>query len=373
MIIIEVMGGLGNQLQQYALYRKMRTLGKEGKLDISWFEDEKRQESVLASRKLELCYFSDLPMEVCSRQEKEKLLGRDNLLGKLERRLGKLLGQENTRHFWETGMYHPEIFSFEEMYLTGFWACEKYYADILPQLRETIRFPQPMDTPGTGNAPQGVNISDKEKENDGIERENSLHQEERQNIQNNINIHDNINNSDNCNNIYKKENSIDFKENICENNIYKRNKQIINEMEQEMSVSIHVRRGDYLDPQNAAMFGGICTDAYYEAAVRYVLERCPDAHFYVFSDDSAYVREKYRDSRYTVVDWNRGENSFYDMQLMSCCKHNICANSTFSFWGARLNPNPDKIMIRPAKHKNSQPADIGLMRQLWPGWVIVEG
>ena len=309
MIIIEVMGGLGNQLQQYALYRKMKTLGKEAKLDISWFEDEKRQESVLASRKLELRYFSDLPMEVCTRQEREKLLGKENLLGKLERRLGKLLGQEKTKHFQETGMYHPEIFSFEEMYLTGFWACEKYYADILPQLRETIRFPQPMDTPGTGNAPQ---------------------------------------------------------------NIYKKNKQIIKEMKQKISVSIHVRRGDYLDPQNAAMFGGICTDAYYEAAVRYVLERCPDAHFYVFSDDTEYVREKYRDGRYTVVDWNQGENSFYDMQLMSCCKHNICANSTFSFWGARLNPNPDKIMIRPAKHKNSQPADIGLMRQLWPGWVIVE-
>lgn len=53
-------------------------------------------------------------------------------------------------------------------------------------------------------------------------------------------------------------------------------------MKQETSVSIHIRRGDYLDAQNAEMFGGICTDAYYEAAISYIKEQTPDAHFYVF-------------------------------------------------------------------------------------------
>lgn len=61
-------------------------------------------------------------------------------------------------------------------------------------------------------------------------------------------------------------------------------------MNQETSVSIHIRRGDYLDAQNAEMFGGICTDAYYEAAISYIKEQTPDAHFYVFSDDSAYAK-----------------------------------------------------------------------------------
>ena len=104
-----------------------------------------------------------------------------------------------------------------------------------------------------------------------------------------------------------------------------------------------------------------------------MLERFPDAHFYLFSDDPAYARDRYRGDRYTVVDWNTGADSFYDIQLMSSCRHNVCANSTFSFWGARLNPNPDKIMIRPAKHKNGQRVNPDELHELWPGWVILDG
>ena len=294
MLIVEVMGGLGNQLQQYALYRKLKSMGREAKLDVSWYTKKERQEGVLAPRSLELSYFKGLPMDICTEAEKARLAGGEGLGGKLRRKLAP----GTVRHFWETDLYHPEIFSFTDMYLTGFWACEKYYADILPQLRKEIVFPSSEEV---------------------------------------------------------------------------RNCRTISEMKQNMSVSIHIRRGDYLDPENAALFGGICTQAYYDGAIRTVLDRCPDAHFYLFSDDPAYVREHYRGEQYTVVDWNTGVNSFYDIQLMSSCRHNICANSTFSFWGARLNPNPDKIMIRPAKHKNSQGVDPEKLHELWEGWVILDG
>ena len=295
MLIVEVMGGLGNPLQQYALYRKLKSLGREAKLDVSWYEQEKRQENVLAPRRLELSFFENLPMELCTKEEKERLAGGDGLAGKLRRRLAP----KTVRRFRETDLYHPEIFSLTDCYLTGFWACEKYYADILPQLRKEIVFPKQDET--------------------------------------------------------------------------HRNSLTIRKMKEEMSVSIHIRRGDYLDPENAAMFGGICTENYYDGAVRLVLERCPDAHFYLFSDDPDYARDRYRGDRYTVVDWNAGADSFYDILLMSSCRHNICANSTFSFWGARLNPGPDKIMIRPAKHKNSQRANPEELHELWPGWTIVDG
>lgn len=309
MLVIEVMGGLGNQLQQYALYQKMKSLGKEAKLDISWFSDDRKQKSVLASRRLELNYFKDLPMEICTQQEKERLIGKDDLLGKVKR---KLFSSQD-RHFWESGMYHPEIFELEDQYLTGFWACEKYYEDILPKLRTLIVFP--------GEEGPCGGMTEREKE--GME---------------------------------------------CGD----KNRQTISRMERELSVSIHIRRGDYLDPQNAAMFGGICTESYYDAAIRYMEERCPDAHYYIFSDDIPYVQKRYQGSRFTVVDWNTGENSFLDIQLMKSCKHNICANSTFSFWGARLNGNRDKIMIRPAKHKNSQQIIPKEMHDLWKNWILID-
>ena len=135
---------------------------------------------------------------------------------------------------------------------------------------------------------------------------------------------------------------------------------------------MHIRRGDYLDSENAAMFGNICTDRYYETAINLVRELSPGAHFYLFSDDTAYVSQKYQGPEYTVVDINHGKDSFYDIWLMSQCRHNICANSTFSFWGARLNGNEDKIMIRPTIHKNSQMFVKKEMEGLWQGWKFID-
>ena len=66
------------------------------------------------------------------------------------------------------------------------------------------------------------------------------------------------------------------------------------------------------------------------------------------------MRKELKGEDFTIVDINHGKDSFYDMWLMSQCKHNICANSTFSFWGARLNANRNKVMIRPTIQKNGQ-------------------
>lgn len=305
MIIIKVMGGLGNQMQQYALYEKFRVLGRETKLDISWFEDARQQEKVLAKRSLELRQFESLRFETADRRECAAILGKGALLGEggLSRAAG-IIGKVKRKlnpaadpHFYEADMYHPEIFSFENKYLEGHWACEKYYHDIMPLLREKIRFPDSRN-------PQNERMAER--------------------------------------------------------------------MEQENSVSLHIRRGDYLDPENAGMFGGICTDAYYAAAMSYVRERMPDAHFYLFSDDTAYLKEHFKGAEYTIVDWNRGADNFFDCELMSHCRANICANSTFSFWGARLNGREDKITIRPAKHKNSQVIDPARMHALWEDWVLID-
>ena len=70
--------------------------------------------------------------------------------------------------------------------------------------------------------------------------------------------------------------------------------------------------------------------------------------------------------------WNTGKDSLYDMQLMSRCKHNICANSTFSLWGARLNKNTDKLVIRPLRHDNYEKTDEKTVHENWKGWILVD-
>lgn len=293
MIIIQVAGGLGNQLQQYALYRKFVRLGKEARLDISWFDEVRETKAdAVTERKLELDYFDRLVYEVCTEEEKKELIGSSGITGKIRRKI-----LPSTVHwFHETQMYHPEILNFDNMYLSGYFACEKYYGDILYDLREKIQFPS---------------------------SDNPLNTE--------------------------------FAEKMQESN----------------SVSVHIRRGDYLNPENREMFGNICTDAYYEKAVDFIKCELPDAHFYIFSDDIPYVKQKYQGEEYTIVDINHGKDSFYDMWLMSNCKHNICANSTFSFWGARLNGNERKLMIRPTVHKNSQIFWKEEMEKLWEGWTFI--
>lgn len=111
------------------------------------------------------------------------------------------------------------------------------------------------------------------------------------------------------------------------------------------SISIHIRRGDYLTINGGSI---VLPLSYYQTAIRLSLARFPDASFFVFSDDIAWVRDNMDIPSPTYVDWNTNEDSWQDMCLMSKCKHNIIANSSFSWWGAWLNSNVDKMVIAPA-------------------------
>ena len=125
------------------------------------------------------------------------------------------------------------------------------------------------------------------------------------------------------------------------------------------SVSIHVRRGDYLSEENKDMYGGICTAEYYQKAINLILEKLQTPIFYVFSNDMDWVRKNLDVPNPVFVDFNQGVDSWQDMFLMSQCKHNIIANSSFSWWGAWLNQNPTKIVISPSRFINSNyPSDI---------------
>ncbi|MDB4178788.1 alpha-1,2-fucosyltransferase [Amylibacter sp.] len=120
------------------------------------------------------------------------------------------------------------------------------------------------------------------------------------------------------------------------------------------SVSIHIRGGDYINnKKDNALFGGICNYDYYQRAIKHIKNIQKNPHFIVFSNDEKYARELLNDTNFTIVNWNQGELSFRDMFLMSQCKHNIIANSSFSWWSAWLNNNKNKVVISPKKWFNN--------------------
>ena len=137
-----------------------------------------------------------------------------------------------------------------------------------------------------------------------------------------------------------------------------RNRALIEKLSHTESVSLHIRRGDYV---NHHLFRGICDLDYYKRAVEYMEKQVTPHVYCIFSNDIEWCETHLRDllpnKVIIYVDWNKGAQSFVDMQLMSLCSHNIIANSSFSWWGAWLNCNPYKVVIVPQKWLNIQIED----------------
>ncbi len=136
------------------------------------------------------------------------------------------------------------------------------------------------------------------------------------------------------------------------------------EMASDNTVSIHVRRGDYLRYPRYC----VCDEQYYKDAIDLIKIKVGNPFFFVFSDDTAWASQMMENFnlRYKVIDFNKGNRSFQDMYLMSQCRHHIIANSTFSWWGAWLDPRPDKIVIAPSTWFNIRQVRIDC-----DGWHII--
>lgn len=135
-------------------------------------------------------------------------------------------------------------------------------------------------------------------------------------------------------------------------------------------VSVHVRLGDYNTADNRNIYGNICTLKYYDRAVRYISQRVEDPFFFVFSNDPKEAGRIFGDrDNFVVIDINDEMSGWCDMLLMSKCKHNIIANSTFSWWGGYLNKNPNKIIVAPAKWVG----DRDMSDICCPDWVRIQG
>jgi hypothetical protein len=127
-----------------------------------------------------------------------------------------------------------------------------------------------------------------------------------------------------------------------------RNLDISRQLQHPAAVSVHVRRADYVADPAAAQIHGVCAPDYYHQAVSYIRARIARPVLFFFSDDIAWTRAHLKfpePSHY--IDWNTGGSAWEDMRLMSLCHHHIIANSSFSWWGAWLNPRSDKTVIAP--------------------------
>jgi hypothetical protein len=126
---------------------------------------------------------------------------------------------------------------------------------------------------------------------------------------------------------------------------------LADEIKTTNAVSLHVRRGDYVTSSTMKATMGDTNVAYYQRAVDYMVQHVANPKFFVFSDDVAWCKEHITIPSSVLVEYigrsSEGPKSIYHLELMSRCKYNIITNSTFSWWGAWLNRNPEKIVIAP--------------------------
>jgi hypothetical protein len=134
------------------------------------------------------------------------------------------------------------------------------------------------------------------------------------------------------------------------------------------SVSIHFRLGDYSIEKKNRKYGGIATDDYYQKAIARIRAKLESPRFFVFSNNIERVKQTFNLDDCVFVSHNTGESSYMDLFLMASCHNNIIANSSFSWWGAYLNRNPDKIVLAPARWNNKRESP-----DIWcQDWIKIE-
>ncbi len=286
MVIIQFAGGLGNQMFQYALYLQFQNLNKDVKVDdvAGFVEDVKRDPALSA---FGITYEKADPKVI------EEMLDASLLFWHRVKR--KLFGRKRKSYFEEDKRFRPEIFTWDDIYLEGYWQTEKYFAAVEEQVRAAFDVDKLFAPKGEDAAPM-----------EGW------------------------------------------------SNLQARVQAYLREIEDTQSVSLHIRRGDYLTPENQALFGGICTEAYYKEAMRRMREQYPGCRFFLFTNDKEWAKMRFVDrpsTDVTVVDLPEGCDH-QEFALMSKCKHNILANSSYSWWASYLNINPHKTVLAPSKWLN---------------------
>ncbi len=271
MIIVKLIGGLGNQMFQYAVGRHLAIRNESIlKLDISGFKN-------YTLRNYDLNHF-DIQENIATLEDLSRVLFPSGKpIHKIEKYLKmKFANVQKIQYIKEQDInFHPAILSLgDNTYLDGYWQSEKYFSDIEDVIRKEFT---------VKSKPDPINES------------------------------------------------------------------YLGEIRDCESVSVHVRRGDYVSNPTTAQVHGFLGLGYYQKALSIILENTDRPHFFVFSDDLEWAEGNIKtDAPITYVKYN-GAKNYEDLRLMSACKHHIIANSSFSWWGAWLSPDREKIVIAPRR------------------------
>jgi hypothetical protein len=294
MIIVQLSGGLGNQMFQYAAGRYLSLKYKTDlKLDLSFLLDRTPRRDFVF-RDYDLGIFKIDPIIAIKNEEIN--------LGIKARRIKRVLYNMKQRMNHNLPVYVRESqYKFDSKYfsvpshayLEGYWQSEDYFKEIESTIRKDFSFKEHLDAKGSDLA---------------------------------------------------------------------RNISLAN------SVCMFVRRGDYLSLKNTNMYHGFCEKEYYFQSFRLISDKTTNPELFIFSDDLEWCRSylKFDVPTYFVDKAYSGINYGHKLHLMTLCRHFIISNSSFGWWGAWLNPDPNKIVIAPKQwYKNSKMDTSRLIPKEW--------
>jgi hypothetical protein len=152
-------------------------------------------------------------------------------------------------------------------------------------------------------------------------------------------------------------------------NLNKTNNLLEKAIRETLSVSLHIRRSDYISIKANSSIFSECSLTYYKTAIDFFKRKLNNPIFYVFSDDIAWAKQNFKGDSFRIVAGNEN-NPHADMLLMGNCKHNIIANSSFSWWAAWLNKNKNKIIIAPKNWYNNHSYNEVVIQNILPNsWI----
>lgn len=274
MIISKIIGGLGNQMFQYAIAQSIALENKDSfKLDLTAFNTYELFSYRLDEFKIPSC--------VATQDDIDNVLGRNLVVRKFRRVLGV------SSHYIEKErtIFDSTVFKNKNIYLEGYWQNEQYFYKHRSKILQTF-IPKCTFSKVTENYYSQIRKSE--------------------------------------------------------------------------SISVHIRRGDYLKHDDI----GVLPLSYYKESMEYFLEKNQQVCFYIFSNDIDWCKDTFKDLE-NIVFIDDTESEIADLWLMSHCRHNIIANSSFSWWGAWLNRDSNKIVVSPKQWMKVNPKNHKWVPEEW--------